>query len=137
MPTGRIAIESPSDVSMTTGFLRTPSVERIATCGWLMIGAVISVPNVPEFDSVYVPPAKSSGFSRLLRARCAMSAMASASCATESLLGRLDHRRHETLGAEVDRDREIHVLVQEQGRRPARWSSGAGSRAARGTRRGR
>src|SRR5688572_5722206 len=51
-PTGRIAIESPSLVSTTTGFLRTPSVDRIATCGWLMIGAVISVPNEPEFDRV-------------------------------------------------------------------------------------
>ncbi len=39
-------------ISTTTGFLRTPSVDRIATCGWLMTGAVISVPNVPEFDSV-------------------------------------------------------------------------------------
>ena len=38
--------------SITTGFLCTPSVDRIATCGWLMIGAVISVPNTPEFDSV-------------------------------------------------------------------------------------
>src|SRR5690606_20700392 len=64
MPTGRIAIESPSGASITIGFLRTPSVDRIATCGWLMIGAVISVPNEPLFEIVYVPPARSSGFRR-------------------------------------------------------------------------
>ena len=49
---GRMAIASPAPVSTTAGFLRTPSVERIATCGWLMIGAVISVPKVPEFEIV-------------------------------------------------------------------------------------
>ena len=38
--------------STTTGFLRTPSVDRIATCGWLMIGAVMKVPNEPELESV-------------------------------------------------------------------------------------
>src|SRR5690606_40253016 len=64
MPTGRIAIESPSGCSRTTGFFRTPSVDRIATCGWLMIGAVISVTNEPLLLIVYVPPCRSAGFSR-------------------------------------------------------------------------
>jgi hypothetical protein len=58
---------------MTTGFFRTPWVERISTCGWLMIGAVFSVPKVPEFESVYVPPERSSALSRPPRARCASS----------------------------------------------------------------
>ncbi len=44
VPTGWMAIESPAGVSTTTGRFLTPSVERMATWGWLMIGAEISVP---------------------------------------------------------------------------------------------
>ncbi len=52
MPTGRIAMLSPSGPSITTGRLRMASVDRIATCGGLMIGAVISVPYAPLFVMV-------------------------------------------------------------------------------------
>ena len=52
MPMGRTVIASPPASSTTTGRLRTPSVDRIATWGWLMIGAVIRVPNPPEFEIV-------------------------------------------------------------------------------------
>ena len=54
---------------MTTGSLRMPSVARIATCGWLMIGSVSAVPNGPMFVIVNVPPTTSSGPSCLLFAR--------------------------------------------------------------------
>ncbi|MNC87788.1 hypothetical protein D3C83_35450 [compost metagenome] len=47
MPTGRIAMVSPPEPSTTTGRLRMASVDRIATCGGLMMGAVISVPKAP------------------------------------------------------------------------------------------
>jgi hypothetical protein len=50
----------PSGSSTTTGRFLLPSVERIATCGWLMIGAVRNVPNGPGFVIVNVPPAISS-----------------------------------------------------------------------------
>ena len=35
---------SPSGPSTATGRLAMPSVESIATCGWLMIGSVMNVP---------------------------------------------------------------------------------------------
>src|SRR5438132_582331 len=49
---------------------------RIATCGWLMTGIPNSAPNTPGLVIVKVPPATSSGFSCLLRARPARSATA-------------------------------------------------------------
>ena len=52
MPIGRIATSSPFAPLITTGFLATPSTDRMATCGWLMIGAVIRVPNEPELEIV-------------------------------------------------------------------------------------
>src|SRR5262249_56266022 len=49
-PTCRIAIESsPSGPVTTHGRLRMPSVERIPTWGWLMIGSVMNVPHGPGF----------------------------------------------------------------------------------------
>ena len=37
----------PSGSSTTTGFRATPSVDKIATWGWLMMAPVIRVPNGP------------------------------------------------------------------------------------------
>ena len=37
----------PSGNSTTTGFLRTASVAKMATCGWLITG---TVSNVPKFS---------------------------------------------------------------------------------------
>ena len=61
----------PSGSSMATGRLRTPSVERMATCGWLMTGTVMKVPNGPALVMVKVPPEMSSMVSRLARALAA------------------------------------------------------------------
>ena len=47
MPIRRGATKSPSEVETTAGFNRMASVERIATCGALMIGAVNVVPKAP------------------------------------------------------------------------------------------
>ena len=45
-----MAIDSlPSTSVTTTGLRVTPSVERIATWGWLMIGSTRWVPNEPVF----------------------------------------------------------------------------------------
>src|ERR1019366_76705 len=80
MPTEWIPIASdPSGAVMTTGRRFTPSVDRIATCGWLMIGAVKKVPNGPGFVIVKVPPTTSSAESLRVRARSASSAIARAS----------------------------------------------------------
>ena len=47
-----MAMASPPSTSITTGFFVTPSIDRIATCGWLITGAVIRVPKVPELEMV-------------------------------------------------------------------------------------
>ena len=79
LPTEWMAIDSwPRSSVIATGRRVMPSVERIATWGWLMIGATNSVPKLPELDSVNVPPTRSSGPSALVRARPARSAMSRA-----------------------------------------------------------
>ena len=47
MPVMRAAMKSPSCVETTAGFRRIASVERMPTCGALMIGVVNAVPNAP------------------------------------------------------------------------------------------
>ena len=49
------------------------SVDRIATCGWLMIGIVSTEPAEPLLEIVNVPPEISSGISFFVRARPARS----------------------------------------------------------------
>ena len=49
------------------------SVERIATCGWLMIGIVSTEPAEPLLEIVNVPPLISSGISFRVLARLARS----------------------------------------------------------------
>ena len=62
MPTWRMAIDVVAvGAGHDPGRLRMPSVERIATWGWLMIGSVMNVPNGPGFVIVNVPPMISSG----------------------------------------------------------------------------
>jgi hypothetical protein len=69
-----MAIASPpSAVSTTTGLRVIASVERIATCGWLMMGIVSTDPAEPLLEIVNVPPLISSGISFLVRARPARS----------------------------------------------------------------
>ena len=78
-PTEWMAIDSLPWLSVTTTGLRvTPSVLRMATWGWLMIGNCIIVPYCPALVSVNVPPDKSSGDSLRLRARLARSTMSRA-----------------------------------------------------------
>ena len=60
-PTEWIAIDSePSGEVTTTGLRLIPSVERIATWGWAMIGKVKVVPYPPGLVIVNVPPVMSS-----------------------------------------------------------------------------
>ena len=74
LPTEWTAMPSlPSGRATTTGRRMMASVERIATCGWLMIGAVSTEPAEPLFEMVNVPPWISSGLSLRALARAARS----------------------------------------------------------------
>ena len=52
---------SPAGVVATTGLRTIASVDRIATCGWLMIACVSTLPAEPLLEMVNVPPVISSG----------------------------------------------------------------------------
>ena len=59
----------PSGRSPTTGLRAIASVDRIATCGWLMIGIVSTLPAEPLLLIVNVPPVISSGLNLRVHAR--------------------------------------------------------------------
>ena len=66
MPRGCTATtHSPASLRTAVGRMRTPSVERMATWGWLMTGAVTTVPYAPTLVIVKVPPLRSSPVRRL------------------------------------------------------------------------
>ena len=71
-----------------------------------MIGAVISVPNVPEFDSVYVPPCEVVGLQ--LAGTRALRDLGDrvGELRDAHAVGVLDDGRDEALGAEIDGDAE-------------------------------
>ena len=48
--------------------------DRIAVCGWLMMGVPMRLPRLPTLVIVNVPPCSSSGWSFLDRVRTARSA---------------------------------------------------------------
>jgi hypothetical protein len=79
MPMVRIAIVSVPSGSVTTlGRFSIAPTPRMATCGWLMIGAPAYDPNTPGFVIVKVPRWISSGSSFLVRARSPRSLIARA-----------------------------------------------------------
>ena len=98
----------------TTGRRFTPSVERIATWGWLMIGSVIVVPNGPGFVIVKVPPLMSSGDSFLARVLAGEVADLAGDGPQPLAVGVLDDRHHQALEVEVDGDAEVDVVVDDQ-----------------------
>ena len=104
----------PSGRSTTTGRRLTPSVERMATCGWLMIGSVIVVPNGPGLVMVNVPPGDVVG-PELLRPRPAGEVADLAGDGPQPLaVGVVDDRHHQALEVEVDGDAEVDVVVHDQ-----------------------
>ena len=103
----------PSGSSTTTGRRLTPSVDRIATCGWLMIGSVISVPYGPGFVIVNVPPTMSSGLSFLPRLAAQIADLVRDRPHPLGL-GVVDDRHHQALEVEVDGDAEVDVVVHDQ-----------------------
>ena len=105
----------PSGNVATTGLRMIASVERIATCGWLMIGNVSTEPADPLFEIVNVPPEISSG-QQLLRpwpasARSWIS-RAMAPSRLPSAPRMIGH--DEALVVEVDRDAEIDEPVDQE-----------------------
>src|SRR5215831_154833 len=70
----RIAsMSSPSGPVSTLGRFSIAPTQRIATCGWLMIGVPVSEPKTPGLVMVKVPSCTSRGSRRLVRARVARS----------------------------------------------------------------
>ncbi len=104
----------PSGSSMTTGRLRTPSVDKIATCGWLITGTVISVPKPPALVMVKVPPEMSSIVSRLERARDASPDISRAKATSRFSSARWTTGHQQTLEVEVDGNAEIDLAVHDQ-----------------------
>ena len=97
--------------------MRTPSLDRIATWGWLMIGPVTTVPYEPTLVIVNVPPVRSSAVSRLALALAARSATASLIAAQALAAGVLDDRHDQGLEVDVDGDAEVDAAVDDQLRR--------------------
>ena len=56
----RIAIESPSSDSITTGCFLIAPTPRIPTLGWFIIGVPLDTPNIPKFVMLNVVPDNSS-----------------------------------------------------------------------------
>src|SRR5262245_53558474 len=67
------SMSSPSGPVSTLGRFSIAPTQRIATCGWLMIGVPVSEPKTPGFVIVNVPSWTSRGSRRLVRARLARS----------------------------------------------------------------
>ena len=105
--------------SSTTTCFDTPSVERMPTCGRLMIGNEIHVPDAPGLVIVNVPPARSSGASCWARARAATSRIARGERAEAQAVGVAHDRHDETLEVEVDRDAEVHGAVHDRASSPS------------------
>src|SRR5215467_14559021 len=79
------SMSSPSGPVSTLGRFSIAPTQRIATCGWLMIGVPVSDPNTPGLVIVNVPSWTSRGSSRLVRARLARSLSARVSPVSERL----------------------------------------------------
>ena len=115
MPTEWMAIASdPSAAVTTTGLRLTPSVDRIATWGWLMIAPVNRVPKGPGLEMVNVPPVMSSADRFPERARSARSRISRAMARSRLAVGLVHDRHDEALEVEVDRDAQVDVVVDDQ-----------------------
>ena len=99
------------------------SVDRIATCGWLMIGIVSTEPAEPLLEIVNVPPLISSGL--------AASSCGPVPARSLNLLGdgrvtggprrHANDRHDEALVVEIDGDAEVDEAVHDRARSRPRW----------------
>ena len=107
----------PSGSSTTTGFRDTPSVDRIATWGWLMIGpgdagaerAGVGDGERAAADVVEAQPLGPGPVGHV--------ADPPGHAPQVQLLGVVDHRDDQALVVEVDGDAEVDVVVDDRGRR--------------------
>ena len=83
----------------------------IATCGWLMIAAVSTLPAEPLFEIVNVPPRISSGDSFRERGASREVVDLAGDRAEALRVGVADDRHEQTLVAQVDGDAEVDVVV--------------------------
>ena len=74
----------------------------------------MSVPYEPELEMVNVPPVMSSGPSFLVRARVGEVVDVAGDGPEALVVGIVDDRGEEPLEVEVDRDRQVHVVVQDE-----------------------
>ena len=108
MPIIRGADKIAFGVETTAGFSRIASVERMATCGALMIGAVNVVPKAPLLLIEYVPPARSSGV-ELASARFLDLPPHSLGEADKGQIARVPHDGHDkAIMRKVDSDAKVH-----------------------------
>ena len=104
----------PSAVATTTGLRVIASVDRMATCGWLMIGMVNTLPAEPLLEMVNVPPLISSGPSLRLR-RAARQIVDLAGDGPQPLaLGATYHRDEQALVVEIDGDADVDEVVHDE-----------------------
>ena len=82
------------------------------TCGRLITGNEIHVPDAPGFVIVNVPPARSSGPSWRARARARDVADRGGERAQAQPVGVVHDRHDEALEVEVDGDSEVHRAVR-------------------------
>ena len=111
----------PSAERTTTGLRTIASVDRIATCGWLMIGIVNTLPAEPLLVIVNVPPLISSGLSLRLRARPARSLISRAIARSRLVSADAHHRHQQALVVEIDGDADVDEVVDDEVVVGRRW----------------
>ena len=104
----------PSGWTTTVGRRFTPSVDRMATWGWLMIGAVRKVPKGPALVIEKVPPEMSSALSFFVRARSASSRIRRAMPRSVSSSACLTTGHDEPVVVEVDGDPQVELMVHDE-----------------------
>ena len=110
-----MAIASPpSGAATTTGLRVIASVERIATCGWLMIAIVSTDPAEPLLEIVNVPPLISSGLSFFVFARPARSLISRAMARRRLVSASRMTGTIRPVVVEVDGDAEVDEVVHDE-----------------------
>ena len=110
-PTGAVASRPRSS---TTTCFDTPSVETIATCGWLMIGNEIHVPDAAGIGDGERPAGQVVGDEPAGAGACRDVGDGAGERAEAEPVGVADDRHHETLEVEVDRDAEVDGAVHDE-----------------------
>ena len=115
MPIIRGATKSPWGVETSAGFRRIASIERIPTCGALMMGVVKLVPKAPLLLIEYVAPDEIAR-TKLAGPRLVDLPADRPGEANHSEITRVAHNRHdESIVIKIDRDFQIDVVRKREG----------------------